>query len=162
LIPSLREAVRALDPEVAPKFTTLEQSFTATTAARRFNLTLIAVFAGVALGLASLGIYGVLAYAVERRTREIGIRMAVGAQRSEVLWLVVGQGLRLVMAGVALGVLLALALTRYLGALLYGVTPADPLTYVCMVVFVIVVALAACWVPARRAARVDPHGGAAV
>ena len=156
LIPSLREAVRALDPEVAPKFTTLEQSFTATTAARRFNLTLIAVFAGVALGLASLGIYGVLAYAVERRTREIGIRMAVGAQRSEVLWLVVGQGLRLVMAGVVLGVLLALALTRYLGALLYGVTPADPLTYVCMAVFVIVVALAACWVPARRAARVDP------
>ncbi len=156
LIPSLREAVRGLDPEVAPKFTTLEQSFTTTTAARRFNLTLIAVFAGVALGLASLGIYGVLAYAVERRTREIGIRMAVGAQRSEVFRLVVGQGMWLVIAGVGLGVLLALALTRYLGALLYGVTPADPLTYVCVVVFVLVVALAACYVPARRAMRVDP------
>ncbi len=156
LIPSLRETVRALDPEVAPKFITLEQSFTATTAARRFSLTLIAVFAGVALGLASLGIYGVLAYAVERRTREIGIRMAIGAQPSEVFRLVVGQGLRLVMLGVAVGVLLALALTRYLGTLLYGVTPADPLTYVCMVVLVIVVALAACYVPARRATRVDP------
>lgn len=156
LIPSVREAVRSLDADVAPKFSTLEQNFAKTTAARRFNLTLLGVFAGVALALSSLGIYGVLAYSVERRTREIGIRMAVGAQPSEVFRLVVGQGLRLVTVGVALGILLALALTRYLGTLLYGVTPADPLTYVCTAVFVIVVALAACYVPARRATRVDP------
>jgi len=156
LIPSVREAVRSLDPEVAPKFTTLEQNFARTTAPRRFNLMLLGVFAGVALSLASLGIYGVLAYSVERRKREIGIRMAIGARPLEVFRLIVGQGLRLVTVGVALGVLLALALTRYLGSLLYDVTPTDPLTYVGVVAFVIVVALGACYVPARRATRVDP------
>jgi len=156
LIPAVREAVRALDPEVAPKFTTLEQSFSAATASRRFNLTLVGVFATVALALASLGIYGVLAYSVEQRTREIGIRMALGAQTGEVARMIVGEGFRLAALGVAIGLAGAFALSRLLVNLLFGVEPTDPATYVATVAFLVAVALAACWIPARRATRVDP------
>jgi predicted permease len=156
LIPSVREAVRALDPEVAPKFQTLEQNFSTATASRRFNLTLVAVFAAVALALASLGIYGVLAYSVAQRTREIGIRMALGAQAGEVGRMIVGEGFRLAALGVVLGLAGAFALTRLLENLLFGVKPTDPVTYAGTVAFLVGVALAACWLPARRAARVDP------
>jgi predicted permease len=156
LIPSVREAVRSLDPEVAPKFATLEQNFSTATAPRRFNLMLVGVFAAVALALAGLGIYGVLAYSVELRTREIGIRMALGAPTGGVARMIVGEGLRLAVGGVAIGLAGAFALSRLLGNLLFGVKPTDPATYAATVVFLVAVALVACWVPARRAARVDP------
>ncbi len=156
LIPSVRDVVRALDPEVAPKFTTLERSFSAATASRRFNLMLVGVFAAVALALASLGIYGVVAYSVEQRTREIGIRMALGAQTGKVAQMIVGEGFRLTALGVVLGLAGAFALSRLLGNLLFGVEPTDPATYVATVAFLVTVAMAACWIPARRAARMDP------
>ena len=156
LIPSIRDAVRSLDPEVAPKFQTLEQMFSTATASRRFNLTLFAVFAALALALASLGIYGVLAYSVEQRTREIGIRMALGAQHVDVLRLVVGQGAGFVLLGLALGLGGALALGRVVRGLLYNVEPTDPLSFSGAALLLCGVALLACYIPARRAARVDP------
>jgi putative ABC transport system permease protein len=156
LIPAVRDAVRTLDPEVAPRFATIEQSFSATTAPRRFNLTLVGLFAAVALVLASLGMYGVLAYSVEQRTREIGIRMALGAQAGEVVRMVIGEGLRYAAMGAAIGLAGAFALTRLLGNLLFGVTATDPATYAATIAFLMAVALAACYAPARRAARVDP------
>ena len=106
--------------------------------------------------LAAIGIYGVMAYAVAQRTHEIGIRMALGAQRRDVLGLVLGQGFRLTVLGVVLGLAGALALTRGLSALLYEVGPRDPLTYAAIAAVLCVVALAACCVPARRATRLDP------
>lgn len=157
LLPAIREAVASLDPRLALyEVATMDEMLATAVSRPRFLASLMGLFACLALGLAGLGIYGVLAYTVEQRTREIGIRMALGAQRREVYRLVVGQGLWLVMLGVTVGIFFALVLSRYLGALLYGVTPADPLTYVCVVVCVIVVALAGCYVPARRATQVDP------
>ncbi len=123
---------------------------------RRFQLFLLTVFGAVALGLAALGIYGVISYSVERRSREIGLRMALGAQASQVLRMVVGGGLRLALLGVALGLLGALALTRVLQAALYRVSAADPLTFAAVSLLLLVVATLAAWVPARRATLMDP------
>jgi predicted permease len=156
LIPAIREAVRSLDPEVAPKFQTLEENFESTTSSRRFNLTLLGVFAGVALALAGIGIYGVLAYSVEQRTREIGIRMALGARPGQVLQMVVRQGGVLVGAGVLIGLLGGYTVSRSLTTMLFNTSPGDPATYLAVSVFLCVVALAACTLPARRAAKVDP------
>ena len=122
----------------------------------RFNLELLGCFAGLALVLAGIGIYGVVAFAVSRRTREIGIRMALGAEKGDVLRMVVGEGLKLAVIGVAVGIAGALALTRFLTSLLYGVTPTDPLTFIAVSLIMIAVALVACYIPARRAAKVDP------
>ncbi len=156
LIPTIREAVRSLDPEVAPKFQTLEENFQSTTAARRFNLTLLAAFAGVALALAGMGIYGVLAYSVEQRTREIGIRMALGAQPGQVLQMVVRQGGLLVGVGALIGLLAGYAVSQSLTTMLFNTSPTDPVTYIAVSAFLCVVALVACAAPARRAAKVDP------
>src|SRR5262245_13119496 len=156
LVPSVRAAVRELDPEVAPKFVTLEQSYFDTTASRRFNLILIGVFAAVAMTLAGLGTYGVLAYSVEQRTREIGIRMALGARTAEVGRMVVREGVRLVALGTAIGLVLAFALTRLLTSLLFGVSRTDVVTYAGTIGFSFVLALAASWVPAWRAMKVEP------
>jgi len=108
------------------------------------------------LVLAAVGVYGVLAYSVTQQTREIGIRMAMGAERSHVLGLVVGQGLKLTAAGLALGILVALALTRQLSTLLFGVSVYDPWAYGSVVLILVFVAVLACYIPARRATRVDP------
>jgi putative ABC transport system permease protein len=156
LIPAIRQIVRSLDPEAAPKFQTLEENFQSTTASRRFNLTLLGVFAGVALALAGMGIYGVLAYSVAQRTREIGIRMALGAQPGQVLRMVVRQGGRLVGVGVAIGLLGGYAVSRSLTTMLFNTSPADPATYLAVCAFLCLIALIACAGPARRAAKVDP------
>jgi putative ABC transport system permease protein len=117
----------------------------------------LAVVLGVlALGLAALGIYGVMSFAVTQRTREIGIRMALGANRRGVLRLMMAQGLRLVVIGVILGVPGGAALARVLSSMLFGLSPFDPLSYAGVTVFLVVVALLACWLPARRATKVDP------
>ena len=159
LAAAVRGEVRALDGEV-PVFgvRTMEQviSDSRATFMRRYPAYLIGVFACVALVLAVVGIYGVISYAVTQRTREIAIRVALGAQGRDVLRLVVGQGLLLALAGVGFGVCGALALTRLMSGLLYGVSAADPAVYCLVSLLLVTVALAACLLPARRAAKVDP------
>jgi putative ABC transport system permease protein len=117
---------------------------------------LLSIFGGAALLLAAIGIYGVIGYAVEQRTHEIGIRIALGAEQRDIFKLIVGQGLLLVLAGTALGLGLALALTRVLKSLLFGVSATDPLTFSGISLLLLVVALFACYLPARRATKVDP------
>ncbi|HKS37728.1 MAG TPA: FtsX-like permease family protein, partial [Verrucomicrobiae bacterium] len=135
---------------------TLTQLVTASVAQQRLSVQLLGGFAGAALLLSALGLYGVLAYTVTQRTREIGIRLALGAQPRDVLGLVIGQGMRLALAGLALGLAGALALTRVLERLLYEIKPTDPLTFAAVTLTLLGVALLACWLPARRAAKVDP------
>ncbi len=156
LAPSMRQAVRALDPELPVNFKTLDQVFSSSLDQRRFSLVIFGVFAGVALLLASMGIYGVTSYAVAQRTQEIGIRMALGARRFDVLKLVVRQGMTLAVVGVALGLLGAAAITRLMSSLLFGVTAKDPLTFGAVAALLTLIALVACYLPARRATRVDP------
>jgi putative ABC transport system permease protein len=122
----------------------------------RSTASLFAVFAALALALGAVGIYGVISYSVAQRTREIGIRMALGARRQEVLLLIVGQCARLAFLGVAIGLACALVLTRLMSSLLYGVAAADPATYAIVAILLVVVALAASYLPARRAMRMDP------
>ena len=135
---------------------TMEEIVAGWLAPRRFNLLLLGVFAALALALASVGIYGVISYAVSQRTREIGVRLALGAQPRDILKLIVGQGLALTLGGVAIGLLASLALTRWLENLLFSVSPTDPLTFAGVALLLTLVALLACYVPARRATKVDP------
>jgi ABC-type antimicrobial peptide transport system permease subunit len=134
----------------------MEQIVSQSVASRRFSMLLLSVFAVVALLLASIGIYGMMSYAVAQRTREIGLRMTLGAQRSNVLRLVIGQGMKLVIVGVVLGVVAAIALTRTMKSLLFGVSATDPETFIGIALLLTIVALLACWIPARRATKVDP------
>jgi putative ABC transport system permease protein len=134
----------------------MEQRFSKAIAQPRFRTILIALFAGVALVLACVGIYGVISYSVSQRTHEIGIRMALGAGRRNVLKLVIGQGAWLAIIGVAIGLGGAFALTRLMAGLLFGVTPTDAATFVSVPLVLILVALLACYIPARRATKVDP------
>jgi putative ABC transport system permease protein len=123
---------------------------------QRFNMMLLAAFAGLALLLAAVGIYGVLSYTVRRRVREIGIRMALGASQSDILRLVVGDGMKPILLGVALGVIAAIALSRLVASLLFGVPPTDPLTFVVVATLLVIVGIAANTVPAYRATKVEP------
>jgi putative ABC transport system permease protein len=123
---------------------------------RRFALELLGIFAGVALLLASIGIYGVMAYTFSRRTNEIGIRMAMGAQRGDILRIAVGEGAMIVVFGVTAGLMGSLILTRFLQTMLFDVKPNDPITFAAISGLLAAVTLAACFVPARRATRVDP------
>jgi ABC-type antimicrobial peptide transport system permease subunit len=125
-------------------------------ASRRFTLLLVGSFAGLALILAAIGIYGMIAYFVSQRTREMGLRMALGAHSHDVLRPVLWQGLEIVSLGLVVGVLTALAITRFMTSLLFGVTATDPITFTGVVILLILVALAACYIPARRATRADP------
>jgi putative ABC transport system permease protein len=134
----------------------MDQVISQSTTPRRFNVFLLAGFAFLALILSAIGIYGVIAYSVVRRVHEIGIRMALGAQRADVMHLVVGQGLLLLGIGVVVGILGALALTRSLASFLYGIRPTDPATFACVVMILAGVAFVACYIPARRATKVDP------
>jgi putative ABC transport system permease protein len=135
---------------------TMEQRIANSTSRNKFNTLLLLAFSVLALVLAAVGLYGVVAYSVTQRTREIGIRIALGARTGDVLRLIVAQGMRLVLAGALVGLAGALALTRLLRSLLFGVSSADPLTFVIIPVVLATVALLACWLPARRAAKVDP------
>jgi putative ABC transport system permease protein len=157
MVSAVRTAVRDIDPD-QPLYhvATLQQVLSESVAPRRFNMLLLGIFAGIALTLATVGIYGVTAFSVTQRTHEIGIRMALGAKRSDVLGMVVRQGLKLALIGVVIGVVGALVLTRFLSSLLFGVKPADPLTFVAVSLILSAAALLACYIPARRAMRVDP------
>jgi putative ABC transport system permease protein len=125
-------------------------------APRRFNLVLLGVFALLALTLGAVGIYGVMSYTVAQRTQEIGIRLALGATVRDVLRLIVGQGMKLTLLGVGLGLASAVLLSRWLEALLFGVSALDPLTFVVIAAVLLLIALLACYLPARRATKVDP------
>ncbi|HZF10010.1 MAG TPA: ABC transporter permease [Thermoanaerobaculia bacterium] len=157
LTAAVRRELRALDPSL-PAFdvSTLEERLAATVAARRFGLLLLGAFAALALGLAAVGLSGVIAYAVAEQTREIGIRMALGADRRNVLSMVVGKGLAMAAVGVALGLPVAFGLSRFLKSALYDIAPSDPLTYLAIPLVLLSAALLAAYVPARRATRVEP------
>ena len=157
LIAGVRSKVAGLDRDL-PLYNirTLKQMVAESLARERFGLLLIVTFAGLALMLAGVGVYGVLAYSVTQRTYEIGVRLALGASRRDVLRLVAGQGMKLVSVGVSIGLLAAFTLTRLMTGLLYGVSPTDPLTFIGVAALLAIVALAACYIPARRAAKVDP------
>jgi putative ABC transport system permease protein len=152
-----RELIESLDANLAiTRVTTLSKVVEASLVQERATATLSTGFGVLALLLASLGLYGVLAHAVNRRTREIGVRLALGAQRRDVLRLIAGQGMKLVLAGMVVGLLGAIGVARLLTSLLYGVRPIDPPTFASVCLLLIGTALFACWLPARRAAKVDP------
>jgi putative ABC transport system permease protein len=134
----------------------MDDSVSASLSPERFSVLLLAGFAGLALLLAVVGIYSVMSYSVSRRTHEIGIRMSLGASRADVLRLVVRQGMVLAVAGAAVGIAGALVLSRLMTSLLYGVAPTDPITFAAVSALLVVVALAASYIPARRAMRVEP------
>jgi putative ABC transport system permease protein len=157
LAPAIRAAVASLDPALpVVKLRSMDDVFSDAVSRPRFLAQLLGVFASVALALAALGTYGVLAYSVAERRREIGIRMALGADQRGVLGMVLAQGMTLAGGGLVLGMLGAVGLTRLASTLLFGVSPADPLTFGSVAAFILLVALAACVIPARRATRVDP------
>jgi putative ABC transport system permease protein len=157
IVGAVRNEVRRIDPEqpiaaVKPMTDWVDSSV----AQPRYRTTLFALFAALAMILAATGIYGVMSYTVAQRTHEIGVRMALGADRADVLKLVVGQGMVLTLIGVALGLLAAFALTRVMASLLFGVTTTDPVTFAVVAALLTAVAFVACFVPARRATKVDP------
>jgi predicted permease len=157
MLPAVREAVERMNGEnviFAPK--SLEQIVAESLSDRRFSMILLGVFAALALLLSSIGIYGVISYVVGQRTHEIGIRMALGAQRSHVLRLMLGEGMKMALVGVAIGMAAALGLTQLMASMLFGVSAADPITFGGVALVLTGVALAASYVPARRAMRVDP------
>jgi predicted permease len=154
---ALRGAVRKLSAEhVMYGAQTMDEIISSSLATREVSMILLGVFAALALGLASIGIYGVIAYLVGQRTQEIGIRMALGAKRIDVLRLILGEGMKMAALGLAIGLMAALGLTRLMAGLLFGVGATDPLTFAAVALLLIIVALAACYIPARRAMRVDP------
>jgi putative ABC transport system permease protein len=156
LTAAMRDRVRAIDRDIPTTIATFESMVLSSVADRRFTMLVLASFGTFALFLAAVGIYGVLAYSVNRRTREIGVRMALGAERGRVLGMILGDGMRAVLPGIGAGVIGALLLSRLISGLLYGVAPSDPVTFVAVVVVIVLVTLAASLVPARRATKVDP------
>jgi putative ABC transport system permease protein len=157
LAPEIRNAVLAVDPAL-PIYDvkTMEAVIANSTLDRRLNLILLSIFAALALILAIVGIYGVMSYSVAQRTQEIGVRMALGARPLDILKLIIGEGAALTMIGVGVGLICAFGLTRLMSSLLYGVSANDPITFLLLSLLLIVVALFASYLPARRATRVDP------
>jgi putative ABC transport system permease protein len=154
---AVETAVRDADPDLPiGQVRSMEEVLSVSIAFQRFLMTLMSVFASLALVLATIGLYGVISYSVNQRTHEIGLRMALGARGGDVLRLVVGQGLRLTIVGAAVGLAVALVLTRLIQGMLFGVKPTDPSTFVAVFVMLTSVALVACYIPARRATKVDP------
>jgi ABC-type antimicrobial peptide transport system permease subunit len=154
---ALRGASEQLNSnQVVFRFQRMDEIVSNSIATLRFGLVLFGVFAGLALLLSTVGIYGVLSYVSAQRTHEVGVRMALGAQQRDVLHLVLAQGARVALFGVALGLIAAFVLTRLMANILFGVRPNDPLTFAAFALLLLLVALAACYLPARRATRVDP------
>ncbi len=157
LAAAVRSELRSIDPRLAIQdIRSLSEDIQQTISPQRFNLTLLAIFAGSALFLSAVGVYGVISYSVSQRTQELGLRIALGAARNDAISLVVRQGLKLLAAGLVLGILAAIGLTRLMASLLYGITPRDPVTFLVVILVLSGVALAACLIPALRASRVDP------
>jgi ABC-type antimicrobial peptide transport system permease subunit len=157
LVTAVKRAVHDVDKgQPVAEIETMDEYLSAALARPRVYSSMVTTFAALALTLAALGIYGVISYSVSKRAHEIGIRMALGARQGAVLGLVMKQGLRLALIGTALGLVGALVLTRFLSSLLYGVKPTDPLTFIAVAVLLIAIALAATYLPARRATKVDP------
>lgn len=156
VIAAARQELQKLDPDLPPRFSTLSATYAESLGARRFSFTLVGLFSWTALLLAIGGIYGVTSYAVTQRTREIGVRMALGASRGAVLGMIVAQGARVAAVGVLLGLGGAMALSRWLASQLFGVSTTDPMTFAGLAALLLGIAVTACWIPARRAARVDP------
>ena len=157
LAASIKQAVWAADPLLpVTRLRLLDEALAGSLAQRRFTLLVLTLFAGAALLLSGIGVYGVVAYSVAQRTHEIGVRMALGAEAPQVVGLVVRQGLTTALAGTAVGLAGALAASRAIEGLLFGVAPTDPATFAGVAVLLLAVALLACYVPARRATRVDP------
>jgi putative ABC transport system permease protein len=154
---AVRTQVQAIDPTL-PVFgaQTLNETVSDSLAQRRFSMEIVGLFALTALLLAALGIYGVISYLVNERSHEIGIRLALGAARTNILQMVLGQGLRLALTGAAVGLVAALVVSRLIASLLYGVRPTDPLTFAGVAILFLAVAVLACYLPARRATRIDP------
>ena len=157
IVPAARAIFHDIDPEIPVKFSTFDAELGGWLADRRFILLLVVLFAVAALTLASIGLYGVVSFSVARRTQEIGIRVALGANRADVLRLVVGEGARLALGGVAVGITASFAITRGLSSLLFGVSATDPITFAAVAGMLTVVALLASYIPARRAMRLDPN-----
>jgi len=156
-VPSLRAALRELADDLSmANVRTMDQMFDSNIANQRLVVTLLGAFAALALLLAGVGLYGVVSYSVGQRTREIGVRMALGATASSVVSLVLRNGLKLAGIGLALGLLAAVGLTRFLRGLLYGVSAFDPVSFAAVAAVLISVGILACWWPAHRAAKVDP------
>lgn len=151
-----RSILRDLNPEIPPTFRTFEQVYSASLGSRKFNVMLIGFFGITALLLATAGVFGVMAYSVTKRTREFGVRIALGATSADVLRMVLGQGVRTILIGVAIGIVGSFVLTRAVSSLLFGVTATDPLTFAGVTVLLMAVALLACYIPAKRATKVDP------
>jgi putative ABC transport system permease protein len=157
LVSAVRNELQQMDPEQPmAAIATMDQLLAGSFSRSRFTMLVLGVFAALALVLASVGIYGVIAYSVTQRTQEFGIRIALGASRRDVLGLVLGQGTRLTVLGIGLGIIAALIVTRLMATLLYGISATDPLTFTAVALLLALVALAACYIPARRATRVDP------
>jgi putative ABC transport system permease protein len=154
---AVRKEVLQIDPsQPVADVKTMQAWLDSAVAGARYRTALLGLFALVALALASTGIYGVMSYSVSQRTHEIGVRMALGARRLDVLSLVVRQGMTLVIVGVAIGLAGAFALTRLMESLLFGVTAKDPITFIAVATLLTLVAFVACYLPARRATKVDP------
>jgi putative ABC transport system permease protein len=151
-----RGILHDLNPEIPAMFRTFQQVYSASLGSRKFNVILIGFFGITALLLATAGVFGVMAYSVSRRTREFGVRIALGATSADVLRMVLGQGMRTILIGVAIGIVGSLALTRAVSSLLFGLTATDPITFGAVTLLLIAVALLACYIPARRATKVDP------
>ena len=157
MIAAVRESIHEIDRSLpVDEVRALSQQFDNALATQRLSATLISGFGLLALALAMIGLYGVISYTVAEGTREIGIRMALGAQIGDVLKQVIGQGMKLALAGVAIGLVAALALTRLLKGMLFGVSATDPLTFVSIVLLLMGIAMLACYFPSRRATKVDP------
>jgi ABC-type antimicrobial peptide transport system permease subunit len=156
IISPARDIFHELAPEAPVKFSTFTEQMGNWLASRRFLLLLVGLFATAALVLAAVGLYGVVAFFVTRRTQEIGIRVAIGAQRSDVLRLVLGEGARMAGLGIVIGIVASLAITRLVSSLLFGISATDPLTFSGVAVLLSLVALAATYIPARRAMRINP------
>jgi predicted permease len=157
VVEGIRTEIRQAAPDLPIQSTvTMDEAVAASVAQPRFRMVLLALFATVATLIATCGIYGLMAYAVSQRRREIGVRMALGAQRRDVLRLVLARALRIVVAGLIAGLAGAVAVTRVLQTFLFGVTPTDPMAFTIVTLLLIAVGLMAAWLPARRAARIDP------